>query len=135
MQTYILDHHDIVPEPDITKWAQWFEEADRQVALTNNGVVCVSTVFIGIDSNPLRSNDDRPVVFETMTFFTGEFSEARRRFDPDFSVTLDTQRWHDWEEAERGHEEVCRAMFSRLDQFKKGPVAELVASMRTDRGL
>lgn len=50
MSNYILDEHGVpVVEPDILKWARWFEEHKRHVAETFVGDVRISTVFLGID--------------------------------------------------------------------------------------
>lgn len=65
LDLYILDHHDAVLEPDHGKWANWMIESDRVVARTANGVVFVSTVFLGIDHNYFGG---RPLLFETMSF-------------------------------------------------------------------
>jgi hypothetical protein len=65
---YILDEqHEPQLEPDIAKWAQWFESADRIVSRTTiDDDVYVSTVFLGIDH---RFDDDGPpILWETMVF-------------------------------------------------------------------
>ena len=126
---FVLDHHDPVREPDLHKWARWFATADRTVARTDNGVIHVSTVFLGVDH---AFGGGRPLLFETMSFLNEGFDEEAKKFKIDFAISLDMDRWHDWDEAERGHEETCRRMFHRLDQFKQGPVAELVTRMRVD---
>ncbi|MEI6177668.1 MAG: hypothetical protein WCS43_12315 [Verrucomicrobiota bacterium] len=40
-----------VHEPDLKKWASWFQTADRKVALETIGETKVSTVFLGLDHN------------------------------------------------------------------------------------
>jgi hypothetical protein len=65
---YILDADgNPVLEPDLFKWAVWFETADRQVA---DDVLAhghrVSTVFLGLDHRYLTVGD--PILWETMTF-------------------------------------------------------------------
>ena len=50
---YILSiSGDPIPEPDVMKWALWFEahNADRQLARTEleDGII-VSTIFLGLD--------------------------------------------------------------------------------------
>lgn len=63
---YILDDAgEPVVEPDVLKWAKWFEEfANRRVALDEIGDVRVSTVFLGMDHN----FDDKgpPILWETL---------------------------------------------------------------------
>lgn len=130
LDCYVLDHHETVLEPDYLKWAEWFGTADTVVARTDNGVLYVSTVFLGIDHGFYGSN--RPVLFETMTFFSDGFNEEAQLVEPDFSLPLDMVRWHDWEEAEAGHEKVCRRMFGMLDRLDEGPLADLVRRMRVD---
>lgn len=50
-----------VPEPDITRWAIWFETSDCTVAKTIMDGVVVSTVFLGLDSG-------QGMLWETMVF-------------------------------------------------------------------
>jgi hypothetical protein len=97
MGKYILDGHKPVLEPDVLKWAQWFEKAERHVAwdLLESMVegphageeVQVSTVFLGIDYS---FSGGTPILFETM-IFGGPMDE-------------DQDRYHTWEEAENGHQ-------------------------------
>lgn len=67
---YILKGKTPVAEPDVLKWAEWFEthDKDRQVAVTElkNGKVLVSTVFLGLDHN--FTGHGQPLLFETMIF-------------------------------------------------------------------
>jgi hypothetical protein len=62
-----------VPEPDLMKWARWFETANRRVNRTDPakdldelGPACVSTVFLGIDHN--LDGQGPPVLWETKVF-------------------------------------------------------------------
>lgn len=88
MNNYILDEHgEPRLEPDIRKWAEWFETADRLVARTQIGDVLVSTVFLGSDYN--FGGEGLPLPFETMVF-GGPLDEEQRR-------------WHRRTEAEAGH--------------------------------
>lgn len=72
MNTYILDKdNNVVYEPDKSKWAKWFNEADRTVDYTCVSVnpdVNVSTVFTGMDYDFVMGKNDNPLVFETMVF-------------------------------------------------------------------
>jgi hypothetical protein len=127
LKNFVLDHHEFVLEPDMLKWAMWMEENDTRVASTDNGVIWISTVFLGIDHNFLGGP---PLLFETMTFLGDDFEVERNRHNVDFEG-LETWRWSTWEQAEQGHWEICRRMFRRLDQFK-GPIAEVIQRMRLD---
>ncbi len=74
---YILDNEfRPVPEPDLLKWARWFEDAKRQVTLHKLGPVRVSTVFLGLDHS-FRSGSP-PVLWETM-IFGGKLDGAQAR--------------------------------------------------------
>ena len=64
MSNYILDENgEPKLEPDIVRWAKWFERADRLVARTQVGDGYVSTVFLGIDH---AFGEGRPVLYETL---------------------------------------------------------------------
>ena len=100
MGNYILDGHTPVIEPDIMKWAEWYETADRVVkkdtatvslAGKNVGEVRVSTVFLSIDHN--FSDNGEPILFETMVF-GGALDE-------------EMDRCSTWEAAEKMHELMC----------------------------
>jgi hypothetical protein len=54
------------PEPDLMKWATWFETAERVVKRETVGGCEVSTIFLGIDHN--HSTGGPPVVWESMVF-------------------------------------------------------------------
>lgn len=94
---YLLDGHDVVPCEDLLEWALNFETMDRVVGLTNfdqdDGTqVTVSTVFIGLDHSFSR-HEGPPIVFETMVF-GGKLDGYQDRYCT-------------WEQAERGHQEMC----------------------------
>lgn len=86
---YILVDGEPVEEPDIYKWAKWFEQGDdvRRIAFTKLEGADVSTVFLGIDH---AYSGEKPVLFETM-IFGGEHDEYQ-------------ERYHTLEEAMLGHE-------------------------------
>lgn len=66
-ERYILDDAgNPVAEPDLMKWAQWMEEGNRRVALTEEGDWRVSTVFLALDHN--FAGRGEPVLWETMVF-------------------------------------------------------------------
>lgn len=58
-----------VLEPSLTKWAQWFETANRKVGDDRRKVgdvdIHVSTVFLGLDYS---FGGETPVLWETMVF-------------------------------------------------------------------
>lgn len=127
LEHYILDHHDVVLEPDLMKWARWRETADITVASTDNGVIWISTNFLGVDHNFMGGS---PHLFETMTYLADGFEEEAQKVQFDFTG-LEVWRWSTWEEADEGHWKIVRRMFNRLDQFR-GPIAEVIRRMRTD---
>jgi len=89
---YILIGQTPVPEPDVLKWARWFESADRVVFQTEIPGGLVSTVFLGLDHQFWKGP---PLLFETMTFMDGE--------------SVDCRRCSTWLEAEALHKEVVAA--------------------------
>jgi hypothetical protein len=95
--TYILDaEHNPVLETDFQKWSMWmFTDHDRrQVKLTEQGDVWVSTVFLGLDHH---FGLGPPMLYETMSFI--EF-EGQQQW-----------RWSTWAEAEVGHDMVVSIVF------------------------
>lgn len=76
---YILIGQTPVPEPDLMKWAFWFEESQdaRVVEQTQIGATMVSTVFLGLDHGNLF--DGPPLLFETMLFTDGEAEHYQER--------------------------------------------------------
>lgn len=93
---YILVGHEPVAEPDLMRWAEWMENADRHVKLTEQGDVRVSTVFLGLDHN-FGDLFGRPILFETMAFVGRE------------SVAMD--RYRTWDEAGAGHARIVAEVF------------------------
>lgn len=83
--TYILDDAgNPVVEPDMIKWAKWFEEAQssvpytkRHIALDTIGNVKISTVFLSIDHN--FTDEGSPILWETMVF-GGPLDEEQARY-------------------------------------------------------
>ncbi len=95
MKNYILDGKTPVKEPDIIKWAKWFEKADRvvkQTELPND--VKVSTVFLGMDHDYFGNS---LLLFETM-IFGGEHDQYQERCST-------------WEQAEQQHQEAINLIF------------------------
>jgi hypothetical protein len=97
---YILDGHQPVSCEDLMTWGRWMADADRCVARTIQGDVWVSTVFLGLDHNFHFGGP--PQLFETMAFH-GDEGE-------------DMDRYSTWEEAEAGHAEMVRKVFSKRYQ-------------------
>jgi len=92
---YILDGKTPVLCSDVRAFSDWFEKADRTVALdVINGSFRVSTVFLGVDHN--FSGGGRPILFETMIFKGESWDELYMR------------RCSTWEEAEAQHQEAIR---------------------------
>jgi hypothetical protein len=68
---------DPIPEPDMMKWARWFEKGNRQVARTElPGDITISTVFLGIDHS---FGGGEPQLFETM-IFGGPLDQTQDRY-------------------------------------------------------
>lgn len=93
---YILEGKTLKPVNDVLEWAKWYETADRVVSKTElPGDVCVSTVFLGMDSGIFN---DKPLLFETM-IFGGEHDGFQERYST-------------WEEAEAGHKKAIELIFT-----------------------
>lgn len=87
---YILRGKDPVEEPDLMKWAEWFENIDNhRVAQTEVAGMWVSTVFLGLDP---QHGTGEPLLFETMCFENGEAQSC--------------ERYATWEMAETGHAKI-----------------------------
>lgn len=99
---YILGEDGKTPiaEPDLLKWAAWFETADRKVAQTNVGGKYVSTVFLGVDHQSF--SDEEPLFFETMVFSDGD------------SLDLACRRYSTWDEALAGHQAMVERVKSGM---------------------
>jgi hypothetical protein len=92
VETYRDGH---LNEPELIRWAKWFETADRIVQQTQIDTdEMVSTVFLGLD----HAISGRPLLFETMVF-GGEFDQVQERYTT-------------WEEAEKGHQRVVEMVMS-----------------------
>jgi len=93
---YILIGQTAVEEPDLLKWAKWFEENQETRIVkqtTIPGGLWLSTVFLGLD---YRYGGGPPLLFETMLFRDGEGDEC----------------WRDctWLEAEARHRSVLESL-------------------------
>jgi hypothetical protein len=101
-QYYVLLGKLAVPEPDVTKWAQWFGTANRHVAQDRIGGVVVSTVFLGLDHS---HGHGLPILFETLVFRGGDGQEM--------------DRYESWEQAEVGHEHTVTRIRAELIEKAK----------------
>ena len=111
---YILDGHRPVPEPNMVRWAMWFETGNRIVRQQRlyrgdppQEYAYVSTVFLGLDHNFSRIGP--PVLFETMVFADGTDIDGIQ------------ERCSTWDDAERQHVRVCQEVEKR---FEHAPVAK-----------
>ena len=88
---YILDENDNpVLEPNLMKWAVWFEEADTSLKKDRvSDDISVSTVFLGLDHS---FGQDPPLLFKTVVFGGGADQEQ--------------VRYSTWDEAAAGHKEM-----------------------------
>lgn len=78
LDKYILNAEgNVRREPDLLKWAQWFETAERHIGLDRlpNGTK-VSTVFLGTDHN---FEGGTPILWETM-IFGGPEDQYQKRY-------------------------------------------------------
>jgi len=108
-QRYILDANgEPVLEPDLMKWATWFEASQttgdlehslRRVAVSQIGEWQISTVFLALDHNFGMGPNTPPVLWETMVF--------------------GPEPWDNWQDrytsraaAEAGHQAVLDAIVS-----------------------
>ena len=107
MKTYILDGKTPVLEPDIIKWAQWYESADRVVGRSNfelvrDGTVVASasveTVFSAIDPTGYGRGK---AMFKTVVVW-----HKPSHHPNDFYCCDDS-----WDEAEENHRKFCASAF------------------------
>lgn len=86
---YILtDDHKVVLEPDLIKWAQWYETHELHVGFQEVGNGTVSTIFTGLDFRLFGTGD--PLVFETI-YLDAEMSAE------------EVMRCSTWDQAEANH--------------------------------
>ncbi len=126
IERYILEGHNPVPEPDLLKWAEWFEDVNRLIDVTyvtNN--LRVSTVFLGLDHNLMGGP---PLLFETMVFRRLKTPKVSYALGSRFQFTQEildryTDRHHTFEEARLFHNEtvklVEKSIWQRLRKSKK----------------
>jgi hypothetical protein len=131
---YILTpDHRLVPEPDLFRWAIWFETADRHVDETMVGPYRVSTVFLGLDHGFFgeRSTRPDPLIFETMIFDLSREIESAwfsRSFHPSFHFQ---RRYRSWDQATAGHAYAVKIAFRMLRwmEFRSARQAREIAEL------
>ena len=84
---YILNGHEPVRCESVTRWAEWFETAERVIGYEWVGPAQVSTVFLGFDGHVVA--EQPPLLFETVVH-SGCLKGMM-------------YRWSSWKEAEEGH--------------------------------
>lgn len=103
---YVLlpDGKTAIPEPDIKKWAPWFEDPqNRRVAFDQVGAITISTVFLGIDHSH-TAHRHKPILWETMIFHAfGDLEHYQERYTS-------------YEDAVEGHQ---RALLSVMENETK----------------
>jgi len=91
---YVLIGQTPVPEPDLDKWAEWYESLQNRIVKQEYiGAVMVSTVFLGLNH---RFGEGPPLLFETMAFSDGSTI-----------YELGITRCSTWLEAEAQHRATC----------------------------
>ena len=99
---YILDENgNPKKEPDLLKWAKWFEPAKRHIGNDTINGVRVSTVFLGLDYS---FGGSKPLLFETMIF--GGKNEGYQ------------ERYSTKEEAIKGHKEAVKLVLTPPNQVR-----------------
>jgi hypothetical protein len=99
VQGYLLDDDHKPYQVTFEVYCQEYWESQRQVALTQNETVMVSTIFLGLDHRFF--NDGPPILFETMVF-GGPYDEFQDR-----TCT--------WDEALEAHKEICAVVFGIVE--------------------
>jgi hypothetical protein len=100
---FLLKDRTIIPCPDISVWAREHEQGTRQIANDYVGSVRVSTIFLGLDHN--YNDSQEPILFETMVFNEGSWSERRQ------------DRCSTWEQAQGMHMTMlARVLSGRLEK-------------------
>lgn len=114
---YILDGHTPVPSTDMLETGRLLQDvAARTVARTEVGDAEVSTVFLVFD----HGIAGLPMLFETMVFSEGGFCQ-----NP-------LVRYHTWEDALRGHDDIVLQI---NEQLEKHSIEPTVVSLPTINGV
>jgi hypothetical protein len=89
-------------------WARFFNTFSNRFVVRNElleGVVAISTVFLGIDHSFSMEKDHIPVLFETM-IFGGTLDQTMNRYCT-------------WEQAEEGHANMVAQVKKNLEKWDK----------------
>jgi hypothetical protein len=100
---YILHGHIPVIEPDLRKWAEWYENVSNRIVRKERiGSFLVNTIFLGIDHD---FGDGGTLLFETMVFDEAELYYDQL-VDKHFPTAIDeyTRQYSTWNDAEAGHQ-------------------------------
>lgn len=98
---YILDKNGKPKaEPDLMKWAAWFESTvgtkarvlDYTEIPLKNGMVSISTVFLGLDHNFVDIGKGKPVLWETMIF--GSKHKALKEYQVRYTAVSNAKKGH-----------------------------------------
>jgi hypothetical protein len=89
MSTLLLEPRNYLPRIDAI-WAEWFERAERRIALDEVAGAVISTVFLGVNH---QWGDGPPLVFETLV--------SGGQLDGEMD------RYSTWDEAAAGHVAMC----------------------------
>jgi hypothetical protein len=89
-RNYILVDGVPTPEPDVVKWATWYERADRHVGSDQVGQMHVSTVFLGIDHDFFGHG--RPILWETIIFYAPDGDDHQERYTSREDAVVGHQR-------------------------------------------
>lgn len=114
---FILDEHgNPKDEPDVVKWGEWFEHADRTIASDEVGPFRVSTIFLALNYG--SGFNGTSVLWETMVF--------RQPSDPsEVAVTTFDNlclRYKSKEDAIKGHAKILEATKQRFAELSSDVV-------------
>jgi hypothetical protein len=129
---YKLVGREVVPVEHLLEWAQWYETAERHIAVTEVGEFTVSTIFLGLDHG-FPPYDKLPILFETMVHGAKEEQEifGHKRMMHQF---LDFQeRYATYEQAEAGHRAMCEEI-TRLLANSETVTAKALSQAKQTRG-
>lgn len=118
MKHYMLAGHDVVPCADMLAWVNWFGPAGDEARRVGLDIIDgheVSTVFMGLDTNP-QSTVPRGVFETRVVLATGESAIVAK--------------YSAWVEAQVGHTNIV----GRLQQHLTGAeaTAQLMARLRLE---
>lgn len=111
----------VIPEPNLFKWAEWFEEAHKKektlIKRTIIENIRISSIFLGLDhdfarvARPLPENY-QPLIFETMIFDDNKKSKIE-------DLNNFQERYRTIEETIKRHNELVETVKKFLSWYKK----------------